>query len=143
MTTTKRLLLGVGVGFLLQVFAFALNVPEGQTPAAFALNASVLFFIPGAGALVAAFIPPVLWGAYYYLIPTFHSKRRALAVVVICLLHVAAAGWAAATDWHMMRRELREGSAILITGYCLVAVVAFCGLVLVSRSFIARHEPAA
>ena len=142
MTPTKRLFLGLSIGFVLQVLGFILNIPEGQSPTAFALNASVLFFIPEIGAIVAAFVPPVLWGAYYYLIPTIHPKRRALVMVIILLLHVASAAWTAATDWHMVRRELREGPSILIFGYCVVAAVAFCGLVLVARSSGARHDHA-
>lgn len=138
-----RLLLGFGVGFLLQVFGVVLNAPEGQIHEALALNASVLFFIPGVGVLVAVLVPPVLWGAYHYLIPAIHSKKRMLIMVIVLLLHAASALWVIATDWDTVRRELMKPNFLLIAGHWVVAAVAFSGLILLTLFTGARHDNAA
>jgi hypothetical protein len=99
MTPKRRLFLGATLGFLLQVLAFVLNIPEAQIRAAFAFNASVLYFLPGVGVIVAVWVPPLLRGAYYYFLPEMASKRRASVLSIVLLLHVVPAVWLGITDY--------------------------------------------
>jgi hypothetical protein len=128
MTPTKRLLLGAALGFLLQVLAFILNIPEGQTQIAFALNASVLCLIPGIGGIIAALVPPFLWGTYYYFLPAIRPKRRTGVLVIILLLHMASVMWLAVTDEISVRVAARD-MPIFLVAYLVVASVAFCRLI--------------
>jgi hypothetical protein len=133
MTPTMRFFWGAGIGFLLQVLAFILNVPEGQTALAFVLNAGVLCMIPVFGRVVAAFIPPFLWGAYFYFLPTFAFKKRVLFFAAILLLHSAPMIWLAIIDEFSVRVAARQQTPFLVAYFAVLAVAVFSLILIVFR----------
>jgi hypothetical protein len=131
MTPTKRILWGAGLGFLLQALAFILNIREGQTQVLFVLNAGVPGLFPGIGIIIAAFVPPFLWAAYFYYLPTFTFKKRALIFTAILFFHAAPVIWLAITDGISVRVAARE-QTLFLAAYSVVAVVTFLSLVFVA-----------
>ena len=133
MTPTKRIFWGAGIGFMLLVLAFILNVPEGQTHLAFALNAGVICMIPAVGTIVAAFIPPFLWGAYFYFLPTFAFKKRVLIFAAILLLHSAPMIWLVIIDEFSVRVAASHQAPFLVAYFAVLAVAVFSLVLIVFR----------
>jgi hypothetical protein len=81
--------------------------------------------IPAVGTIVAAFIPPFLWGAYFYFLPTFAFKKRVSVFAAILLFHSAPMIWLAIIDEFSVRVAARHQMPFLLAYFAVLAVAVF------------------
>jgi hypothetical protein len=143
MTSSKRIFWGAGIGFLLQLLAFVLNVPEGQTALAFVLNAGAFTVIPVFGRIIAASIPPFLWGAYFYFLPTSTFRKRPLIFVAVLLFHLAPMIWLAVIDEFSVQVAARHQTAFLVAYFAVLAVAVFSLVLILFRKTMPPKNGAA
>lgn len=96
-------------------------------PLAFA--ASVAVFFP----LVAFGAGPLLWAAYFLLIPNLQGKKTSLGIWVILLLHIGPGLWLAYDDPAIVNTN---SSLLLLFGISFLAATTF----LLLLSFRGRHS---
>lgn len=105
-----RWFVGAAGGTILSGLSLILTRGGHGTYAPMAWNASFLFFMP----LLALVVTPVLWAAYYELVPKIIRRRaRRVTLAAIALSHTAPALWLALTE-PSFRRTVEFDSGLLI-----------------------------
>lgn len=137
--TRARVTVGFLFGCVLSALALFLTGAGHGTYAPLALNSSVRMFLPGIGVVLALGAAPLLWGAYYGLIPAIHQlKIRVVVTLAVCLIHIVPGAWLAWTDpaFHGAFQLMR----LYLLAYLFIAAITVIGLVTVSRIFGERHD---
>jgi hypothetical protein len=125
MRPSFRIGLGFVLGCILSFFAFALTGAGHGTYTPVVANAPMLIFIPGVGILAAVFGTPVLWAAYFLLIPKIKSGiARLLAVMLVALVHLGSGAGMALQDSYLQRTfKSQPWPIVFYFGFLIVAVV--------------------
>lgn len=115
-----RWFVGAAGGTILSGLSLILTRGGHGTYAPMAWNASFLFFLP----LLALVVTPVLWAAYYELVPKiFRQGTRRATLAAITLLHTGPALWLALTEPSFRRSVELDSDLLLVFGVAATGIL--------------------
>ena len=125
MRSSFRIAVGLGLGCILSICAFALAGAGHGTYTPLTANAPMLAIIPDVGILAALFGTPFLWAGYFLAIPEITSRiLRLFAVVMVALVHLGVATWMASDDSYLPHMfEYAPSFTIFYFGLLILVVV--------------------
>lgn len=139
MTGTARFSLGFLIGCVMSYLALAMSGAGHGTYFPMLLNSSVLIFLPGVGIVLALVAAPLLWGAYYGVIPAMQPRAaRVVLTSVVLLLHIVPVICLASMSGNFWKQFESMDPFMMV--YLVVVAAAVSVLIALSKPFDQSHD---